>query len=840
MILDERSDPCKNCICLENRLAPVQRRDTIASPIAIVVDAPTALEQSKKKLLQGDSGVIVKKVLEAYGVNVDDCYVTTALNCRPNMKKPAMVKRSMLSCKKRLVQEIVESGATKVLCLGAVGLSQLLDSDKVLPITKVRGRWERVHDLDVLGTFAPGWLFGEKDYFRDFAADLKKFATTDPDPPPDLEMWYPQTVKEMWDAFKEMSGASFISCDVETLGLKVICDELLAVGFAVMYDGSHDGLAVVLRQDILEADDTWECIGHYLSNPHLASVFHNAKFDLKFLRRDLLERELPYDPQNIQDTMMLNYCLDERPMGRFASHSLKNIARTRCDAPDYDINMGKWIKEYKDPKTTDEKRATMRAAMHEYLALDCYYTARIYPELVNEVMEEDPQLMDHYQNLLMPGTLALTEIEQYGATVDRPFFEMQWENLQERAEPVLERIHFYTENEEFNPNSPQQVAKYLYEDLGLPILRTARRGKQQEGKTAKAVLKMLRKVHPEHRPLIDDILEYRNLIKNAGTYVKGILTRMDEDDRIRCDLLLHGTSTGRLSSQNPNLQNIPEASHTKIEIRNGYVAPPGYLMGNADYSQLELRVAAWLSGDEAFRAVYLEGRDLHQEVAFAFFQKPKEEITAYERYMAKCMNFGVVYGRGPGSLAHGPEMEYIVDELGGNRWTEEDLKEFFEKFFETFPQFKAWMDKQYQLGYTQQWVNTPFGNRRRFPFIPRGDAGITGRAAMNSPIQGTAALITFSSVLRIHNRFKELNAREGRVVAHVILTVHDSIMFDFLPEYLEEVRSIVLWEMEENIPLPIDVPLKADMDIGPRWGGIKDWNEVENMPAVLEGTYYDD
>lgn len=840
MIIDDRCDPCARCPCLDTRLAPCFRRDNISTDIAIVIEHPTALEQAKKTLLTGDTGQVASRTLRAFGVDINQCYVTTALNCRPAQNKDPMKKAAMLACKDRLIAELKDSGCKKVLCLGPIGFSQLMDADRILPITKVRGRWEQRHGFDIIATFNPSWFFGEKDYFRDFVWDIEKFCRTSPETAPELEMWYPQTIKETIEAFEYLAEASFVSCDVETTGISIASEDLLAVGFGVIYADSNDGCSIVLRKDILEADDTWVEIAHLLQREEQATVFHNSKFDLKYLRRDLLARGMTYDPRHVEDTMMLHYCIDERPMGRFQSHSLKNMARVRCDAPDYDINMKKWIEEYNSEQTTEERRTEMRSRMHEYLALDVYYTARMYPDLVNEVMEDDPQLMDHYQNLLMPAMAALVEIEMHGAPVDRAFFETQWESLQDRAAPVLERLQRNTGLPEFNPNSPQQVAKLLYEDLALPVLRTARRGKQQEGKTSKQILKMLKRRMekgelPDHVQLIDDIMEYRNLIKNAGTYVKGILTRMDEDDRIRCDLLPHGTATGRLSSQNPNLQNIPEASHTKVEIRNGYIAPPGYLLGNADYSQLELRVAAWLSGDEEFKQVYVEDRDLHQEVAFTFFGKPKELVTPYERYMAKCMNFGVIYFRGADSLAYGPEMDYVEDVLGGDRWTLAEVKEFFDKFFGKFPRFKEWMDETYNLGYTQQWIQTPFGNKRRFEFIPRNDKGVTGRAAVNSPIQGTAALITLGSLVRIHDRFKEINERYNHLVAQVILTVHDSIMFLVDVHYIEEVEEIVLWEMQENIPLDIDIPMKADVEYAPRWGEVKDWDLAENLPAVLEG-----
>jgi uracil-DNA glycosylase family 4 len=830
--------------CPSTRLAPCRR--TKPSDTAILVEYPTALEQAKKTLLGGDSGNLVKTLLRHYGLEPTSCFVTTAVNCRPNAKKEAMMKKAMLGCRERVLDELKAAGVERVLCLGSTGLSQLAPQTKgkerMLPITKLRGRWERYHDMDVLATFNPSWLFGEPDYFRDFCFDIEKFCTTDPQPSPNLEVWEPESLTEMHEAFDYLEKASFTSCDIETTGISVFRDKILAIGFGALFPDSWDGISVIIHERMLEVTEVWERISRILSNAHQATVFHNAKFDLKFIRKILLELGLVYAPEHIEDTMLENYCLDERPMGRFKSHSLKNMSRVRCDAPDYDIEMGKWLKEWEG--ASGARRAEMRKQMHEYLAFDCYFTARMHPDLVNEIMEEDPKLMDHYQNTLLPATHAMVEVESYGARVDRQYFEKTWADLQERAAPILERLRDYTGLPEFNPNSPKQVAEYLYnpEDkggLGLPVLKSARRGKLQEGKTSKVILKMLKRkmAHGEladHTAVIDDILEYRNLVKNAGTYVKGLLQRMDTDDRIRSDFLVHGTSTGRISSSNPNLQNIPEKSHTKIDIRAGYTGSPGYLMFNADFSQLELRVAFHLSDDAGGRQVYIDGRDLHQEVVFALYGTSKEETTPYMRYLAKCMSFGALYCRGPGSLANGPEMDLVEDQFGGTRWTIEEAKDFFDKWFANFPDFKRWSEEIGRSGYIDQYVQTPFGNKRRFPFIPRSDNGAVSRQAINTPIQGTAALITLSAFTRIHSRFKELNARLGEPAAFLTLTVHDSIMGEFLPQYLEEVQGIVIDEMENNCPIPFSIPLKADFEAGPNWSITKDWDIAENLPVYLE------
>lgn len=800
------------------------------SDIAIVVDHPTDIENKKDAWLQSDSGNLIRMVLASHGLKVDDCYVCSALNCRPLKTASDTVKKNaMLACRPRLVQELKEVGPSKVLCLGPIGFSALTSADKVMPITKVRGRWHQAYGMNLLATFNPTMVMGETDFFRDLDDDISKFVRmSGAEPTPHLEEWVIDDVDEAREAFDFIEGASFVSLDVETTGFSYYRDELLAVGLGVLYEDSLDGISIIFDENMLARREVWSEVCFLLEREDQTLVMHNQQFDLKWLRKLLTAFGLPFNPRNVGDTMLAHYCVDERPMGRFQSHSLKNLARVRYDAPDYDIQMGKWLKAWADASVT--ARARLRKQMRTYLALDCYYTARLWPDLKNEIMEESLDLMWVYDNLLIPGSLALCDVEYSGAQLDRAFYEKTSKELARRSAPILKRLQKNTGKEEFNPNSPKQVKEYIYDELGMPLAKeghhTARRGKLKEGPTAKAVLKSLSKKFPEKDPdgVLADILQYRNLTKNAGTYVNGMLERIDDDDRIRGNFLPHGTSTGRLSSSNPNLQNIPEASHTKIEVRNGFVAPKGYGLIAADYSQLELRIAAHCSDDENFCQMFIEGRDPHQEVAYAFFQKPQDQVTPYERYMAKCVNFGVVYGRGAESIALGPEMEHVV-EIGGNRWTTQEVKEFFDKFFGHFPDFFVWCEKQKRFAYEHQYIESPLGRRRRFPMIPRNDGGAVGRQAVNTPIQGTASDFTLSSLIRINERFKK-----EKLPANLILTIHDANYAEARLDVIDEVTEIMREEMEDRVPIESRVPFEVEIKVGHRWG---DLEKVKDLPSEV-------
>ena len=810
-------EQCAGCPALDEAIVtrPIEQAD-----VAIVFDQPSDSAIKRDDFLKGRRGgtaELVRSTLAAAGLDIDDAYVCSAVNCRLNTKKKAMIDRAMNGCRSRLVKELKRAGVKKVLCLGPIGFAALTSLQKTTAITKARGRWHTAYGMSVMATLPPGFILGERNYFPDFAHDVQRFVTTDgPEPHPDLELWEPETLGELEDAFAWLAEHDAISCDIETTGLSPIGDDILAIGFCALDEDGTSATSVIIDEGLCGKKKTWRLIGELLASD-VEVVFHNAKFDLQFLKTGLVDRDLAYEPHAIHDTMMLHYLTDERPMGRFGSHSLKNLARINYDAPDYDIKMGQFLEAWRDAKPHDKKE--LRRDLHLYLGLDCYYTARLYPDMWNEALEESEALLDLYDDILMPGTLALAEIEHRGILLDVEMFETSGAELAIKANELKAKLQRDTGRPDFNPGSPKQVEEVIYQDLGLPfgletdasgkVYHTARRGGLQEGPTAAPVLKGLAYRFPEHKELVDDICEYRNLTKNIGTYVNGLLNRVDVDNRIRCSFNVHGTATGRLSSSNPNLQNIPDASHTGVEIRGGFMAPPGHVLIEADYKQLEVRIAAWLSDDDNMRAVFESGRDPHQEIAFSIYRKPKSEITHYMRWLAKNILFGLLYGRGYESVATGPEQEDIAAR-GGQRWGIDDVKKFYASLLSEWADFAAWQENQRALGYAQGYVETPTGRRKRFSFIPRNDGGYVGRASFNNPIQGTASDFTFYALIQLHAQLPE--------GANIISTVHDSIIFEVREDLLDEVVPMIRRIMEEDTLFEIDVPLAVDIDVSKRWG----------------------
>jgi uracil-DNA glycosylase family 4 len=782
---------------------------------------------------RGGAQQILLQTLEAVGLNANDVYICSALNCRPNTTKQAMLKRGMLACQERLIDELKSANIEKVLCVGAIGYSALMSSNKLLPITKHRGRWRRAFGMDVMATLPPGMMFSDPDWFRDFAYDIEKFATTDGlQPWPNVEWWVPEDYDEFEKACDLLRSYPFLSCDIETSGFSCIDDDVRAIGFCGL-DGEN-GQVVIFDEWLLEDKDVWQCIADIIASDQ-EIIFHNAKFDLKFIKEQLNRRRIKYQPRNIHDTIMLHYTLDERPLlSKFKSHGLEGLARVRYDAPDYGIDMKRFLKEWDG--APDGLRDEMRRKLHSYLALDCYYTARLFPDLWNEALIEDEKLLDLYETLLMPGTIALTDIEHHGVLLDREMFEEVKEELDAKANVILNKLRDELDWPDFNPNSSPQVKTLIYEKLDMPfglreengkVYHSARRGKLQEGPTAASVLKNLSERFPEHKPIIEDILEYRTYTKTIGTYVKGMLQRMDSDGRLRTSINLAGTATGRTSSSDPNLQNVPDASHIGIDIRAGFVASPGNVFVSADYKQLEVRIAADICGDPVMKEIFDSGRDPHQEIAYSIYHKPKSEISKFERWLAKNILFGLLYGRGYESVATGPEQEDIARH-GGRRWTIDEVKSYFDSLLAEWEVFAAWQQNQKRIGYGEGEIVTPVGRHRRFPLILKHDGGHVGRASFNTPIQGTASDFTVYAMIRMHELLPK--------GASVILLIHDELIIECKESQAVKVAHLLKRTMENDTLYETDVPLAVDVEVSRGWGsksGIdKDVINIEDPVAA--------
>ena len=393
----------------------------------------------------------------------------------------------------------------------------------------------------------------------------------------------------------------------------------------------------------------------------------------------------------------------------------------------------------------------------------------------------------------MPLQEALYDMETDGFRIDPSVLRELGKSWTAQADALREEIYTLTGVRDFNLNSPKQLGQVLFETLGLPGGKKNSKG----WSTDASVLEKLRDVHPA----AGKILEYRQLMKLTGTYVEPLISRMDAEGRIHSVFDQTATATGRISSSEPNLQNIPVRTETGREIRRAFIPREGWKLCDADYSQIELRVLAHLSGDEAMRDAFLKGQDVHTRTASEVYGVPMDEVTAAMRRSAKAVNFGLVYGISEFGLSRN---------IGVSR---AEAHDFIARYFERYPGIKRYMDGSVARGRAQGYTATLLGRRRPLPEIksPNGNIRAFGeRVAMNAPVQGTAADIIKIAMIRVHSALKEKGLR-----ARLILQVHDELLIE-CPTGEESAVTDLLKECMENA-VTLSVPLTVEVKCGESW-----------------------
>ncbi len=403
----------------------------------------------------------------------------------------------------------------------------------------------------------------------------------------------------------------------------------------------------------------------------------------------------------------------------------------------------------------------------------------------------------HFENLFynieMPLSTVLFEMESEGFKIDRGGLVAYGEQLDGTISELVERIYAYA-GKEFNINSPKQLGEILFETLMLPHGKKTKTGYS----TNAEVLDRLRAYHP----IIQDILDYRQVVKLKGTYVDGFVKLLTEDDKIHTTFKQTGTATGRLSSAEPNLQNIPIRTTLGRELRHYFIPKTGdYVLVDADYSQIELRLLAAISGDENMIGAFLSGVDIHTSTAANVFHVPEAMVTSELRKRAKAVNFGIVYGIGEFSLS---------DDL---HISMKEAKEYIESYKASYPLVDKYLKDIVAEGYANGFVSTLYGRRRYIPELSGQNKMLKKfgeRVAMNSPIQGTAADIIKVAMINVNKRLKD-----EKIDAHLILQVHDELVIEAHKSCADRAAKILREEMENAIQLP--VPLSVELTVGETW-----------------------
>ncbi len=615
-----------------------------------------------------------------------------------------------------------------------------------------------------------------------------------------------QDEKALANLVNRLNAASAISFDTETTSTDQMQAEL--VGISLSTDGETGYYIPVghtpppgagqeplleeaaLRQ--LSLEQVIAALRGPLTDPRIPKYGHNAKYDLIVLRRYGLD----VTPIRF-DTMVAEWLCD--PDSR--NKGLKNLAWIRLGlemTPITDL-----IGSGKNQITMD--RVSIPAAA-SYAAADAAVTFRLVAPLRAEL--EEKRVLKLYDDLEMPLLPVLADMEMAGIRLDTAYLAQISAELSARLAALEQEIYDQAGGYgPFNINSPKQLNDVLFGKLQLPAegVRKTTHGLS----TSADVLEDLRDLHP----IVGLILEHRELTKLKGTYVDALPELVNpRTGRLHTSFNQTGTVTGRISSDNPNLQNIPVRTEQGRQIRRAFVAPEGHYLLSVDYSQVELRVLAHISQDPTLLEAFRQGQDIHRTTAATVYGIPFEAVTYDQRRFAKSVNFGLLYGMGAFRLARDSNLTLAQAEA------------FIQAYFERFPRVRAYLDETKRLAASQGYLETLLGRRRYFPELQasassRASAVARQRAerqAINMPIQGTAADIMKLAMIQVQERLKA-----GRYPARMLLQVHDELVLEVAEDALESVTRLVIETMEGAFAL--DAPLRADARYGANWLDMQDF-----------------
>ena len=567
-----------------------------------------------------------------------------------------------------------------------------------------------------------------------------------------------------------------LSLDTETTGTDPIRAELVGISFAY---AENQAFYVPVPADRTEAQRIVDKFKPVFENPQTLKVGQNIKYDMLVLANYGVEIQGP-----MFDTMIAHYVLQPE-----LHHGMDYLAEIYLH---YETIK---IEELIGPKGKNQKnmRDLDPANIYRYACEDADVTLKLKNVLEKELKQNDAEAL--FRDIEMPLVPVLAYMERNGVRIDTEALKETSRHFTARMNQIEEEVHRLA-GVEFNIASPKQVGEVLFDRL--KIVDKPKKTKTGQYVTSEEVLESLKGKHE----IVEKILEHRGLKKLLGTYIDALPQLINpETGHIHTSFNQTVTATGRLSSSNPNLQNIPVRNEDGKEIRKAFIPDEGCEFFSADYSQIELRIMAHLSGDphmiEAFRA----NQDIHAATAAKIYKEKLEDVTREQRSKAKTANFGIIYGISVFGLA---------ERLGIDR---KEAKELIDGYFENYPHVKEYMDSSIQSARQKGYIETVFRRRRYLPDINSRNAVVRGyaeRNAINAPIQGSAADIIKVAMIRIYRRFREEGIR-----SKMILQVHDELNFSVVPEEKEKVQQIVIAEMESAYKMK--VPLLADCGWGKNW-----------------------
>lgn len=806
---------CVNCICnkypqingtqLNKRIQAL----TQFSGLMVIGESPTAVECRQGMLMSGAGAQVLKETLQRVGMPFknDQVYYTTAVKCAvPKKKGQKFPASAPVNCRQYLLNEIRAVQPKMILVCGATALTTLMGRTD-LKVTEMYGRVLEAEIMDeslksvlpdtvsIIPIMNPGVLIHKPGDYKPFLSYLQLASTifnggSEVDtgethwivcdtPEKCISLW-----RQMMALCKEEKAQGrefYVSFDIETTGLDYRVVEFLVLGICFKKNEAY----VIPRE-------MRKYVHNFLSGVPWRCIWQHGKYDKKVMwRRGLADISID------EDTMYQHYVLDET-----SAHDLGYLTKVFLNAKEYKYKMNQeWKNVELDtyPKYFD--------ALCERVAVDVDYTLQLYHVLDKELRKPENACLEKvYSELLIPAANFLSRVEQNGCLINAKYLDDLDKKYRVLLEGIMDEIETlaapYWDPElykaqtgaksasaKFKPGSPAQMAWMVFDRLKLrPRIKKGR-------STGKDILNSI-----EDAPLlIKKVLEYRTVQKEHSTYVLGLLDLRDEDGRVRTNFTLHITATGRLSSKEPNVQNQPSANGVG-NIRKAFIAPPGYILGEIDYSGAELRWLAFLSRDETLLKIFREGRNLHKETATKMFGP---HFTKQEKMIAKALNFGIAYGREAGSIAD--TFNISLDEAQSH----------IDNWFKAYPGAHAyleWCAKQVELG---NYLETPWGRRRRFGLVNPASLHALQNEAKNFPIQSSSSDTLLWCCVQHEKEIADMGVK-------IIDLIHDSALAE-IPADPKIIQKFGFLMNQWMIRVPVEkfncpVPFKTDFEIGINWG----------------------
>ena len=614
-----------------------------------------------------------------------------------------------------------------------------------------------------------------------------------PVPPPDIQVELVDTSAKLEELVRALDQAQVIAFDTETTSTEEMEAELVGISLAVREgQGYYIPLAHAAGQN-LPVEQVVSALRGPMTDPRIPKVAHHAKYDYIVLKR----HGLTVTPLGF-DTMIAEFVVD--PSSR--NLGLKNLAYAR---------LGIAMTHIEQLIGTGKQQISMAQVPVEaaaaYAAADAETTLRLLPVMRERVEQvHGTKLMDEVETPLIE---VLANMEMTGVLLDLPYFKMLEAELRERLSGIEKQV-YEAVGKTFNINSTQQLSEVLFERLRLQPPDRGRKTASGHYSTSGDILDLLKGKHP----VVDLVIQNRELAKLKSTYVDALPQAVDSrTGRVHTSYSQTGAVTGRLSSSNPNLQNIPIRTEEGRRIRKAFIAASGQVLLSVDYSQVELRIVAHMARDEGMLAAFRAGQDIHATTAAAIYNVTVDQVTKDMRRHAKAINFGLVYGMSAFGLTRTTEL------------TLAEAEDFVKAYFERFPGVRKFLDGVRKSAAQDGYVETLLGRRRYFTQLGRAGANVTvrnreEREAINAPIQGTAADIMKIAMLHIPPALQKAG-----LAAQMLLQVHDELVLEVPRPELEATSTLVQQVMSTAYPL--DIPLSTEA----KWG--HNWDEMQALPGSV-------